>query len=137
MVSGRQTLASIDQAVTQVQAKAATLEAQIDAANRQLSEQHQAQTADYQALAQVRLGLLADASMVQHLDETQQQMKALLARRETALIQLQGQFQTAADTERSLAVERAAQAAAVDAAAGVVDTAEARTQARLDADSAY
>ena len=137
MVSGRQTLATIDQAVTQAQAKAATVEAQIEAVNRQLAAQHQAQTADYKALAQVRLGLLADAAMVQRLDETQQQVKALLARRETALTELQGQLETAEGTERALAAERATQAATVDAAAGVVDTAEAQTQARLDADPAY
>jgi len=137
MVSGRQTLASIDQAVTQAQAQAATVEAQIEAVNRQLAEQHQAQTADYQALAQVRLGLLADAAMVQRLDETQQQVKALLAQRETALTQLQGQLQAAEATERALAAERAALAAAVDDAAGALDTAEARTQARLEADPAY
>ena len=137
MVSGRQTLASIDQAVTQAQAKAAAVEAQIEAVNQQLAEQRQAQTKDYKELARVRLGQLGDVSMLQRLDQTEQQVTGLIGQRQAALAQLQGQLQTAEAAERALAAERAAQAAAVDAAAQAVDAAEAKTQARLDADPAY
>jgi len=137
MVSGRQTLASIDQAVIQAQAKAAAVEAQIEAVTAQLAEQRQAQAQDYRDLARVRLGQLADASMVARLDEVEQQVRALIAPRQAALAQLQGQLQAAETAEQALAPERAAQAAAVDAAAQAVDAAEARTQARLEADPDY
>lgn len=137
MVSGRQTLANIDQAVTEARAKAAAVEAQIEAVNQQLAEQRQAQAKDYKALARIRLGQLADGPLVKHLDQAEQQVLAVLAQRQAALAQLEEQIQTVESGLKTLESERAAQAAQADAAAQAVDAAEARTQARLDADPAY
>lgn len=137
MVSGRQTLANIDQAVTEARGKVAAVEAQIEAINQQLIAQRQAQAKDYKELARVRLGLLGDASMVQHLDQAEQQVLALLAQRQAALEGLQQSLQVATSARQAVEAQRADQAARVDAAAQAVDTAEARTQARLEADPAY
>ena len=137
MVSGRQTLATIDQALTQAQAKVAAVEDQIASVNQRLDAQRQAQTQDYRELARVRLGQLADASMVKHLDQAEQQIMALLAQRQAAVAQLEQQSREAAAARQALEAERAAQADQVDSAAAVLDAAEARTQARLETDPAY
>jgi chromosome segregation ATPase len=134
MISGRQTLASIDEAVSAARGKAAEVENRIEDLNQTLTKQRQAQAEDYKALARVRLGQLADAPVIRHLDQSEQKVVALLAQRQSALAHLQEQIQAAESGLQSLESERAAQAALVDSAAQAVDTAEAQTQARLDVD---
>lgn len=137
MVSGRETLASIDQAVSQARQSIAAVESQIESFNGKLAELRRAQTQDYKDLARVRLGLIADAGTVEQLDRAEQQVRALLARRQAALQDLDHQLQVAQRTLADLESERGAQSARVNSAAEAVDLAEARTQARLDADPAY
>jgi chromosome segregation ATPase len=137
MISGRQTLASIDEAVNAARGKHAEVENRIEDLNQTLAKQRQAQAEDYKALARLRLGQLADTSVIRHLDQSEQQVVALLAQRQAALSHLQEQIQAAESGLRALESERAAQAALVDSAAQAVDAAEAQTQARLDVDPAY
>ncbi len=137
MVSGQQTLASIDQAVTEARSKIAAVESQIEAVNGKLGALRQAHTQDYKDLARVRLKLIADPEMVRHLDHAEQQVLALLAQRQAAVLDLERQIQAADSGLKALEDERSAQADRVNAAAEVVDAAEAKTQARLDADPDY
>jgi hypothetical protein len=137
MISGIQALTKIDQAVSDARAKTAEVDARIEAVEQQLSQHRLAQADDYKALARLRLGQIADARMVAHLDQSERQVAALLDERQAALTQLKEQIQQSESGLRSLESERAALAARVDAAAQAVDAAEARTQARLDADPAY
>lgn len=137
MVSGHETLASIDQAVSQARQAIASVESQIESVNGRLAELRRAQTQDYKDLARVRLGLIADSRTVQQLDRTEQQVLALLERRQAALKDLDLQIQTADGAISALESERQNQAGRVNAAAEAVDAAEAKTQARLDADPAY
>lgn len=137
MVSGHETLASIDQAVSQARQAIASVESQIASVNGKLADLRRAQTQDYKDLARVRLGLIADSKTLQQLDRAEQQVLALLERRKAALEDLDLQIQTAEGKISALESERQAQAGRVNAAAEAVDAAEAKTQARLDADSAY
>ena len=137
MISGSQTLATIDQAVGEARSRTGTVEEQIAAVNGQLAELSQAQARDFKDLARLRLGHLADSGLVQRLDEAEQRASAMLAERVKALQDLKGQLDAAAGQARELAAERAAQAAAVDAAAQALDAAEGRTQGRLETDPAY
>ncbi len=137
MVSGRETLASIDQAVTEARKKIAAVESRIESVNGELDALRKAQTQDYKDLARVRLNLIADPEMVRHLDHTEQQVLALLAQRHSALEDLEGQIKTSDSDLKALEDQRAGQADRVNAAAETVDAAEARTQTRLDADPAY
>ncbi|WP_295383935.1 hypothetical protein [uncultured Thiodictyon sp.] len=137
MVSGRQTLERLEEAVAAAGAQAAAVEAQMAALNQQLQTQRDGETKDYQDLAKLRLGQLGDTTLVERLDQTQLTVAALLAPRQTALTQLQAQLETAAAAARALAAQRADEAAAVDAAAQALDAAQARTQARLAADPDY
>ncbi|QVL47063.1 MAG: hypothetical protein KFB96_15125 [Thiocapsa sp.] len=137
MMSGRQTLGEIDRAVDDSRARVAAVEARVEAAEQQLQAQRRGQLEDYKALAQLRVGLLADAALLNHLDQSEQQVTALLAQRETALTLLTEQIQFAESAFRTLESERNGQAARVDAAVQAADAAEAHTQARLGADDAY
>lgn len=137
MSSGRQTLASIDQALNDASGKVDALETQIQGiAERQVALQ-QAQAGDYRDLARVRLGELADTDLRQRLDRTEQQVVALLERRRAAVDGLQGRIEAVEASHRELEAQRGAQAERVDQAAEVVDEAEAQSQAVLDADPDY
>jgi hypothetical protein len=137
MISGQQTLTSIDRALSEARGKVAAIEAQIAEANARLTELQQAQTRDYRELAKLRVDLVADGTLIQHLDQAEAQVARLLEQRQAALADLERQIQTAAQARAPLEAERASQAAQVDAAAAKVDAAQARTQARLDADPSY
>ncbi|NCC27222.1 MAG: hypothetical protein EOM22_03475 [Gammaproteobacteria bacterium] len=137
MMSGRQTLGEIDRAADAARARVAAIEARVEAAEQQLQVQHRGQIEDYKALARLRIGLLADGALLRHLDQSEQQVAALLTQRETALTLLKEQIQFAESGLRTLESERNEQAARVDAAVQAADAAEARTQARLAGDDAY
>lgn len=137
MVSGRETLANIDQAVSQARRNITAVESQIESANGRLTELRRTQTQDYKDLARVRLGLIADLDMAHRLDQTEQQVRALLERRQEALRDLDRELQGARERLTALDSERGDQCGRVDGAAEAVDLAEARTQARLDQDPHY
>ncbi len=137
MISGRQTLASIDQALTEERAKLDAVEQRIAAISSTLVEQQKADAQDFRELARVRVDLLAGGELVQHIDQAEQQVLALLKSRDAAAQDLAARMRASEDERAVLETERAAQADAVDRAAEAVDEAEARTQSRLDADPAY
>ncbi|NEV64057.1 hypothetical protein [Thiorhodococcus minor] len=137
MISGRQTLASIDQAVSAERARLSELEQRIQAANTTRLQLRHADAEDYRALARARVDLLAGEDLVRHIDQAEQQVMALLKARDEALRTLDARI-AAADAERErLEAERQDQADRLDRAAEAVDAAEAGTQARLDADPDY
>jgi hypothetical protein len=102
-----------------------------------LVELQKADAQDFRELAKVRVDLLAEGQLVQHIDQAEEQVLNLLKNREVAARELGAQVRNAEDALSELEAERAAQAAEVDRAADTVDAAEARTQAELEADAAY
>lgn len=137
MVSGRQTLADIDRAVTEARGQVAAAEAQIETIRQQLLEGSKAHAQDFKELARIRLDQLGSAQMVEKLDQAERQAKALLGRRRDARADLERQLAAAETAAQDLESERAAQAARVDEAAKAVDAAEAKTQTRLGSDPAH
>ncbi|EIC20863.1 coiled-coil domain-containing protein [Thiorhodovibrio frisius] len=137
MISGRQTLASIDQAMAAERTRLAELEQRIQAANTQGLQLQQADAEDYRALARTRIDLLTGDDLLRHIDQAEQQVMALLQAREQALQGLDERMAAAEDERARLESERMDQADEVERAAEVVDAAEASTQARLDADPDY
>ncbi|NCC28896.1 MAG: hypothetical protein EOM22_12335, partial [Gammaproteobacteria bacterium] len=131
MMSGRQALGEIDRAVDEARARVAAVEARVEAVEQQLQAQRRGQLEDYKALARLRVGLLADTALLTHLDQSERQVAALLAQRETAQTLLKEQIEFAESALRTLESERSEQAARVDAAVQAADAAEARTQSRL------
>jgi len=137
MISGRQTLASIEQTIAEERSRTDAVGQRVEALSTSLVELQKADARDYRKLAKVRLDHLAGGQLLQHLDRTEQQVLALLERRESAAAELAERIEAAETARTALEAERSAKASDVDRAAEAVDEAEARTQARLDADSAY
>ena len=137
MISGRQTLATIDQALDEERVKLEAVEQRTEALNAALVELQKADARDYRALAKVRVDLLAGGALIAHIDQAEQQVLALLENRETEARGLNERILQAEAARAALEAQRGVQANEVDRAAEAVDEAEARTQARLDADPAY
>jgi hypothetical protein len=137
MISGRQTLGSIDQALDGERAKIEDVERRIEALSASLVESQKADAQDFRELAKVRVDLLAGGELVRHIDQAEQQVLTLLKSRETAAGELADRIRATQEAKETLEAERAAQAEAVDRAAETVDEAEARTQARLDTEPEY
>jgi hypothetical protein len=137
MISGQQTLASIDDALQGKRAAIAQIEQEVAGVTAKRAEQQQGQIQDYQALARVRVDVLAGDALARQLDDTERQVTTLLARRREAADALDRQIAETNAAIAALEQERGAQAAKVDVAVKTADEAEARTQARLDADPAY
>jgi hypothetical protein len=137
MITGRQALASLDQALNEARTRIDAVEVQIDAVNQKLVAQHTARAEDYKELARIRVDLLADGELVHLLDRAEQQVVGLLGQRDAALQDLLRQIEVSEEAHQALEAERAVQARQVDAAAEAVDAADALTQARLDADPGY
>ncbi len=82
MISGRQTLGSIDPLRNRRMARPDRLQAEIGELTQQLMAQQTAQTDDYRQLAQVRLDRLSGEDLTAQLDRTERQVIALLAQRD-------------------------------------------------------
>jgi len=137
MISGRQTLASIDQALSGERTKMDEVEQRIEATSASLVERQQADARDFRELAKVRVDLLAGGELVKHIDEAERQVLSLLELRKTAAGELTERIRAAEEARKALESERAAQAERVDRAAEAVDEAQANTQEHLNADTDY
>lgn len=137
MISGRQALVSIDQALNEERSKADAVEQRIETMSASLVEHQKSDAQDYRELARVRVDLLAGGQLVKHIDQTERQILALLQNRETAARELTDEIQAAERALADLEAERRVQANEMDRAAETADEAEARTQARLDGEQGY
>ncbi len=137
MITGRQVLASVDQALNETYGKVNSVETQIEEINRKLRDDQAARAENYKELARIRLGILADHGIVQHLDDVEKQVIALLSQRQQAYESLLEQIKDAENNLQAIEDEREQQAQQLETAAAAVDSAEAKTQKRLDAEPAY
>ena len=137
MISGREALGSIDQALNQAHTQTSDVETGIAEATERLLALQKAQGDDYRNLAQVRVERLAGPELVEQLDHAERQVLALLAERANAIAALQRQTADAQRLREQHEAERQHQSVQLDGAVAAVDQAEAKTQARLDADPDY
>jgi hypothetical protein len=137
MISGRQALGSIDQTLNQARDQIATVQTQVTEAAERLIAQQQEQAGAYRELARVRLGELTGQATLDHLDQTESQVLALLERREATLAELMQDINENDQLQADHEEQRRRQEALLDEAVAVVDQAEEATQKRLDADPAY
>ena len=137
MISGRQALGSIDQALSQAHARIADVQAGIAEATDRLLAEQKRQADDYRDLARVRVERLAGPDLGGQLDHAERQVLTLLADRDEAIARLQQEIADAQRLREQLEAERKHQAVQLDGAVGIVDDAEAKTQANLDADPDY
>jgi len=137
MISGRQALGSIDLALNKAHSEIAELEDSISGLSEELIDRQRSQADDYRELARIRVERLEDPELIEHIDHAERQVIKLLADRKKAIERLELEISDARRLREKQEAERMQQAAQLDDAVGVVDEAEARTQARLDADPDY
>ena len=137
MISGQQALGTIDQTLQQARQQIEEVEQRMNAVTSKLLELDTATGNDYRALAKVRIDHLASTNLDRHLDDAQQQVIAVLQRRDLAMADLNRNIQAKAHHRDQLEAQRSTQAMRVNQAVDAVDDAEASTQSRLDADATY
>src|SRR5690606_2001806 len=137
MLSGREALESIDEALGKLRREADVLDAEFRNAGDALTKARQAQLALYARIARVRLAELERGDLADTLDDVDRRVAEILAARQAAETQLQDEIATAEAKLAELERERTARQAEVAAAAEAVDAAEADAQARLEADDEY
>ena len=137
MITGRQALGSIDQALNQAHTQIAEVQAGIAEATDRFLALQKTQADDYRDLAHVRVERLAGPELGGQLDHAERQVLALLADRDEAIARLHREIVDAQRLREQHEAERKHQAVQLDGAVGIVDEAEAKTQAKLDADPDY
>nr|MBS0022425.1 hypothetical protein [Gammaproteobacteria bacterium] len=137
MISGRQTLASMERSLHDEQTTLAAVQSRISEVSRQLVEQQTLQARHYRELARLRVDSIASGAVLSSIDATERQVAALLRAREAAAKELAQAIRVAEENRRQLEQERTLQADALERAVQEADAAEAKTQARLDADPLY
>ena len=141
MITGRQTLSSINSAVQQQLGKINTVEQQIEALGQRLVSLQGAQVEDYRQLAQHRVNDLATASTGQrllgYLDDSERRVKQLLQQRRSSRETLTRDIEQADQQRAALADERTAQEDVLEALDQRLDDLEADIQQQLEADTAY
>src|SRR5690554_1547495 len=135
--SGRETLASIDDALEKVRGEVDSLGNEIRRAGAELATARQSQLALLSRMAKIRLDELEQGDLPARLDDVERRVDAILAARRDAQAALDAEIAAAEEKLEALERVRGERQADVDAAAEAVDAAEADAQARLEADDEY
>lgn len=136
-ISGRQALGSIDETLGKARRQTDAVHTQVREASERLLDQQRDQARDYRTLARIRLGELSGTATLEHLDDTERQVLALLERRDALQAELDGNIEQNRALLGRYEAQRAAQQKALDEAVAIVDGAEEAVQKRLDADADY
>src|SRR5262245_47314722 len=137
MISGRQTLASLDQTLQEVRDQIRTVNERIQRTSAELIQLSQAESEQYKALAQVRMGqLTADNAVIESRNQADRHVEEFLVAREHALHELQHELDEVQAHQAALESERAAQSPQVEQATQALDEAEAAVQEHLAHDAA-
>jgi hypothetical protein len=137
MISGRETLTSIDRALQEVKRQARELDVKIQGASAELIRLGQEESEQYKALAKLRVDQILGGELTSSLDATARQAGRLLAERERALTDLQRHIDALQTRQTELEAARATQARRVEDAAKALDEAEGTAQERLAQDATY
>ncbi len=137
MISGRQTLASIDSGLQKLRGKVSQAEQQIEERGRQLLSLQQKEVKRYKELSRLRVKVLAADPRIIFPDDDERTVQRLLEQRLSGLQKIRDEIAASQQQRSDLEQKRQAQALAVEEAAKTEDAAEKRTQDRLDDDPAY
>jgi chromosome segregation ATPase len=137
MMSGRQTLASIDSTLQQLRGQIAETEERIAGYATQKLKLQQEEIEQFRELGRLRLEVLTGDFTVPSASETDRTVKELLARRKDSLSRLQNEVKALEQRRLDLDRRREEQAALVEDAARAIDEAEKKTQERLQQEPEY
>ncbi|MEW4490163.1 hypothetical protein AB1L42_18910 [Thalassoglobus sp. JC818] len=131
MSTGLETLASIDRAMHDVRKEIENLDKGIQFTNDQLSTLSEEESTRFRELAKARLDEMTQGAILEDLDRTDRQVQALLSERLVTLDDLQKQIEESSRLQTELEETRRAQQERVHAVLAKIDSAHAKTQARL------
>jgi len=137
MLSGRETLASIDEALAKLRRETDALDAGFQKAGAELTKARQRQLGLYARIARVRLAEIERGDLADTLEDVDRRVAEILEARRAAQAQLADEIAAAEARLAELERERAARQAEAAAAAEAVDAAEADAQRRLEGDDEY
>jgi hypothetical protein len=137
MISGRQTLGSIEASLREQHARIKLANQQLAKLGDERLELQKTEVENYRTLARQRIDYIASNSTVAAFDESEHKVIALLQQRKAQSVQLTRDIEQLERQREELNQHRSHQADVLESAATVVDEAEAKTQQRLDADPAY
>jgi len=137
MISGRQTLASIDSSLQNLRDKISRTEQQVEERNNRILALRQDEINNYRKLSRLRVDILAADQLITIPDDAERTVQGLLEQRNNGMQKVRDDIAASEQHRRDLEHKREQQGSAVEAAADVVDAAEKKTQDRLDADPAY
>ena len=141
MITGRQTLGSIEGAVQQQTAKVRDVELRLDGLRERLLALQAEQLKDYRELAKHRANDLAarraGKRVLGYLDDGEQQVKQLMLQRQQAQSALEQEIEQIEQQHNKLATERSAQEDVIERLDQQIDDVEADIQQQLEADTAY
>ncbi|MEA2115775.1 MAG: hypothetical protein U9P36_10405 [Thermodesulfobacteriota bacterium] len=137
MISGQQTLASIDSSLQDLRNKISRTEEQVEERNNRILALRQDELNNFRELSRLRVEILAADQLITIPDDVEQTVKGLFAQRKNGLQKVRDDIVASEQHRRDLELIRKQQASAVEEAADVVDAAEKKTQDRLDNDPAY
>ncbi len=137
MLTGAETLSTIDRALRQVRAEMQSIDEQIAVLTNQIGELRQQRAARCVALAKLRLEQISRGSLVEEMDAADREASKLLTERENEIRQIQTALADANRDEEAARTRRAALANEVESMARRLDELEARVQQQLKADPHY
>jgi hypothetical protein len=137
MISGRQTLASIDSSLQELRDKISRSEQQIEERSNRLLALQQDEIKNYRELSRLRVEILATDQLITIPDDAERTVQRLLDQRKNGLQKVHIDITASEQRRRDLELKREQQASSLEEAAVVVDMAEKKTQDRLDDDPAY
>lgn len=137
MQSGRQTLASIEQALHQSQADIQQVDRQVQATSNELIELQREQTERFKKLAEIRMDQLMSGELAAGLDAATRRVGELLESRKQALAELEQDIRETRTAQEDLDNKRQELSGVFDRAAAALDEAEAAVQHKLAEDATY
>ena len=137
MLTGRQTLASIEQALRQVHDQVEKVDEQVQATSNALVELQREQAGRYKKLAEIRLDHMVSGQLAESLDAASRRATELLEARVLALKELEKKHQQIRAEGQQLEQNREQASGDVAEAAEAIDGAEAAVQRRLEKDRDY
>ncbi len=137
MLTGRQTLNSIEKGLNQVRDQVQQVDERIQSTSRELVALRQEEGGRYKRLAQIRLDQMVSGEIAAGLDAADRRVGELLAEREAQLQSLQQQIDEVRQRQADLEERRAAQSDRIEQAAEALDVSESEVQKQLHADAPY
>ena len=137
MISGRQTLASFDSSLEELRGRIASTSQLVEERNTKLLALQQEELQLYRELGRLRVDFFVNDKQFIVADDAERNVEKMLEQRQVELQKMFRDLSALGMLRHELESKRQDQAGKVEAAAEIVDTAEKKTQDRLEQDAAY